>query len=55
MYDHIGEKLRKLAKWAFLAEAVGAVIGGLVMVFTAENAGMLVAGIPTALLGPAVA
>lgn len=31
MYDNIGGKIKRLAKWTFIVEAIGAIIAGLVL------------------------
>jgi len=36
-YDNIGEKIKNLAKWAFIVEAIGAVITGIFLMINAAD------------------
>lgn len=46
MYDNIGGKIKGLAKWIFIVEIFAAIIGGIVLIASAES----VVAIPIALL-----
>ena len=37
LYDNIGEKIKRLAKWTFIVEAVSAVITGFVLLFDGDD------------------
>ena len=37
LYGNIGGKIKKMAKWIFIVEAIGAIIAGLVLMFTEED------------------
>lgn len=54
LYSRIGYKIKTWAKWIFIIEAIAAVIGGLVMIFTEEDV-LIVTGIVTMITGPFVA
>ena len=51
LYENIGEKIKNLAKWIFVIEAISAVIGGLLVLFEEE----FLAGIILIIVGPVVA
>lgn len=53
MYENIGSKLKNLAKWSFIVEAVGAVITGISLLTTDEN--YILSGTLTLVFGPIVA
>jgi hypothetical protein len=56
-YDNIGKKIKNLAKWCFIVEAIGAVITGIVLMINASDIddGFFIAGILTVIFGPIVA
>lgn len=53
MYENIGSKIKNWAKWIFIVEAIGAIITGLVLIFTDEN--LIFYGLLTLVCGPIVA
>ena len=53
LYENIGGKIKNWAKWIFIFEAIGAVIAGLVLLFTDED--LILYGLLTAICGPIVA
>lgn len=53
LYENIGGKIKNLAKWIFVVELIGAIVTGLVLLFTDE--GLILYGILTLLCGPIVA
>ena len=53
MYDNIGKKIKGLAKWMFIVEAIAAAIAGLALMFTDEE--LIIFGLLALLLGPIVA
>ena len=53
LYENIGSKIKNWAKWIFVIEAIGAVITGLVLLFTDE--GLILYGLLTLVCGPIVA
>lgn len=53
LYENIGGKIKNWAKWIFIFEAIGAVIAGLVLLFTDED--LILYGFLTAICGPIVA
>lgn len=53
LYENIGGKIKNWAKWMFIFEAIGAVIAGLVLLFTDED--LILYGLLTAICGPIVA
>ena len=53
LYENIGSKIKNWAKWIFVIEAIGAVITGLVLLFTDED--LILYGPLTAICGPIVA
>lgn len=54
-YADIGKKIKGWARWIFIVEAIASVIGAIVMLFTAEDGGMIFAAIMTAIVGPIIA
>ena len=52
-YDNIGEKIKGLAKWTFIVEAIGAVIGGIAIMLIGND--YFLAGFLTLIFGPIVA
>jgi len=55
LYIDIGKKIKGWAKWIFIVEAIMFVIGAIVMLFTAEDGGMIFAALLTLVLGPVLA
>ena len=53
LYENIGGKIKNLAKWIFIIEAIGAIITGLVLLFTDED--LILYGLLTLVGGPIVA
>ena len=53
LYEDIGGKIKNLAKWIFIVEAIGAIITGLVFLFTDED--FILYGLLIMILGPIVA
>ena len=53
MYDNIGKKIKALAKWTFIVEAIAAAIAGIALMFTDEE--LIIFGLLALLLGPVVA
>ena len=53
LYENIGGKIISWAKWIFVIEAIGAVITGLVLLFTDED--LILYGLLTLVCGPIVA
>jgi len=53
LYENIGSKIKNWAKWIFVIEAIGAVITGLVLLFTDED--LFLYGLLTLVCGPIVA
>ena len=53
LYENIGSKIKNWAKWIFVIEAIGAVITGLVLLFTDED--LILYGLLTLVCGPIVA
>ena len=53
LYENIGSKIKNWAKWIFVIEAIGAVITGLVFLFTDED--LILYGLLTLVCGPIVA
>ena len=53
LYDNIGNKIKGLAKTAFIVEAIGAVVTGLVLLFTDED--LILCGFLTLICGPIIA
>ncbi len=54
-YADIGKKIKGWAKWIFIVEASITVIGAIVMLFTAEDGGMIFTALLTLILGPFLA
>jgi predicted RNA-binding Zn-ribbon protein involved in translation (DUF1610 family) len=52
LYENIGAKIKNWAKWIFIAEAIGAIITGLALLFSDEE---LILGFLVMILGPIVA
>ena len=50
MYADIGKKIKGLAKWTFIVEAIGAVVGGISLMVIDEY--LIIYGILIMLLGP---
>ena len=55
MYDNIGEKIKGLAKWTFIVEAIVAVITGIAMMMVGEGEELSFYGLLVMLLGPIAA
>ena len=55
MFNNIGKKIKSLATIIFYIELVSGIIGGAIMIFSAEYFWMLISGIFTILLSPAIA
>ena len=53
LYENIGGKIKNWAKWIFIIEAIGAIITGLVLLFTDED--LILYGLLTLVCGPIVA
>ena len=53
MYDNIGGKIKGLATWTFIVEAIGAIITGIVLI-VGDSSNTLYA-LPVIVLGPVVA
>ena len=53
LYENIRGKIKSWAKWIFVIEAIGAVITGLVLLFTDED--LILYGLLTLVCGPIVA
>ena len=53
LYENIGSKIKNWAKWIFIIEAIGAIITGLVLLFTDED--LILYGFLTLVCGPIVA
>ena len=53
LYENIGGKIKNWAKWIFIVEAIGAIITGLVFLFTDED--FILYGLLIMILGPIVA
>ena len=53
LYENIGGKIKNWAKWIFIIEAIGAIITGLVLLFTDED--FILVGLLTLVCGPLVA
>ena len=53
LYVNIGGKIKTLAKWSFIIEAIGAIIAGIVMIFTDST--LILYGLLTLFFGPIVA
>ncbi len=53
LYENIGSKIKNWAKWMFIIEAIGAIIMGLVLLFTDED--LILYGFLTLVWGPIVA
>ena len=53
LYENIGSKIKNWAKWIFVIEAIGAVITGLVLLFTDED--LILYGLLILVCGPIVA
>ena len=54
-YTDIGKKIKGWAKTVFIVEAIVCVVGAIIMLFTAEDGGMIFAAIMTAVVGPIIA
>ena len=50
LYENIGGKIKNLAKWIFIIEAIGSIIAGLVLLFTDEH--LILYGLLTLVCGP---
>ncbi|MDY5940028.1 MAG: hypothetical protein SPJ23_00045 [Eubacteriales bacterium] len=50
LYENIGGKIKNLAKWIFIIEAIGSIIAGLVLLFTDED--LILYGLLTLVCGP---
>lgn len=53
MYDNIGNKIKTLAKWMFIVEAIGAIITGISLIATDDD--LILLGLLIILCGPIVA
>lgn len=53
LYENIGSKIKNWVKWIFVIEAIGAVITGLVLLFTDED--LISYGLLTLVFGPFIA
>ena len=53
LYENIGSKIKNLAKWIFIVEAIGAIITGLVLLCKDED--LILYGLITLACGPIVA
>ena len=53
LYENIGSKIKNWAKWIFVIEAIGAVITGVVLLFTDED--LILYGLLALVCGPIVA
>ena len=53
LYENIGAKIKNWAKWIFIAEAIGAIITGLALLFLDEE--LILCGLLVIILGPIVA
>lgn len=53
LYTNIGKKVKALAKWMFIIEAIGAIITGIALLSIDED--LIIAGLLTLLCGPIVA
>ena len=53
LYENIGGIIKNWAKWIFIFEAIGAIITGLVLLFTDED--LILYGLLTLVCGPIVA
>ena len=54
-YVDIGKKIKNWAKTIFVVEAIMCVIGAIIMLFAAEDGGMIFAAIMIAIVGPIIA
>lgn len=54
-YDNIGDKIKSLAKFAFIVEAVASIVTGIVLLFTSEYTELVLVGLLTIILGPILA
>ncbi len=53
LYIDVGKKIKNLAKWTFIVEAIGAIITGLDLLFTDED--LILYGLLTLICGPIIA
>ena len=53
LYKNIGGKIKNLAKWIFIIEAIGAIITGFVLLFTDDD--LILYGLLTLVCGPIIA
>ena len=53
LYENIGKKIKKWAKWIFILEAIAAIISGLGLLFAGEDTWLF--GLLDIILGPSVA
>ena len=53
LYENIGGKIKGLAKWAFIIEAIGSIITGIVLISADSDLGLY--GLLTIFFGPVVA
>ena len=53
LYHNIGGKIKNWAKWIFIFEAIGAIIAGIVLIFTDED--FILYGLITLICGPIIA
>ena len=53
LYEDIGTKIKNLAKWMFLIEAISAILAGLFFIFSDEDT--IIYGLLTILFGPVAA
>ncbi|MBE6783518.1 MAG: hypothetical protein E7536_05855 [Ruminococcaceae bacterium] len=54
LYENIGGKIKKWAKWIFIVEAIGAIIAGLVLIINVEEE-LILHGFLALIFGPVVA
>ncbi len=53
MYDNIGDKIKGLAKWTFIVEAIGAIITGISLMATDED--LILIGLLVMICSPIIA
>lgn len=53
LYENIGEKIKTLAKWIFIVEAISAIIAGVVLLFADED--LIIYGLFIMICGPIIA
>ena len=55
LYIDIGKKIKGWAKWIFIVETIASIIGAIIMIFAAEDSGMMIVGLLTFIVGPLLA